>query len=121
MLEYLSSGKGTIPYELVTDFDFLSIVAEIEFFQTYQFYSRMKDSVSSDEGYENAKMFYTTLRLQNLGSLIKFITSKIQSYFPKYLKEDLPSFKKCLNLIQKNVTALVPLVAVLIETKVSLV
>lgn len=62
MLEYLSSGKGNIPCELASDFDSLSIVPGSEF-------SCMKDSVLSDEEYENVKKFYTTLRLENLGEL----------------------------------------------------
>ena len=69
MLDYLSSGKGTIPYELITDFDSLNIVPDKEFFLPHQFYSRMKDSTISDEEYENIKKFYSTLKLKNLGEL----------------------------------------------------
>ena len=67
MLDYLSSGKGTIPYELITDFDSLNIVPDKEFFLPHQFYSSMKDSTISEEEYENLKKFYTTLKLKNLG------------------------------------------------------
>ena len=45
VLEYLSSGKGTIPYELISDFDSLSIAPDDEFFKPHQLYSSMKDSV----------------------------------------------------------------------------
>ena len=34
VLGYLSSGKGTIPYELITDFDSLNITPGKEFFFT---------------------------------------------------------------------------------------
>ena len=67
MLDYLSSRKGTIPYELITDFDSLNIVPDKEFFLPHQFYSSMKDSTISEEEYENLKKFYTTLKLKNLG------------------------------------------------------
>ena len=67
VLDYLSSGKGTIPYELITEFDSLNIVPDKEFFLPHHFYSSMKDSTISDEEYENVKKFYTTLKLQNLG------------------------------------------------------
>ena len=69
VLDYLSSGKGTIPYELISDFDSLNIVPDKEFFLPHQFYSSMKDSVLSEEEYQNVKKFYMTLKLQNLGEL----------------------------------------------------
>ena len=64
VLDYLSSGKGAIPYELITDFDSLNIVPDKEFFLPHQFYSSMKDSTISEEEYENVKKFYTTLKLR---------------------------------------------------------
>ena len=69
VLDYLSSGKGAIPYELITDFDSLNIVPDKEFFLPHQFYSSMKDSTISEEEYENVKKVYTTLKLRNLGEL----------------------------------------------------
>ena len=69
MLDCLSSGKGTIPYELITEFDSLNIAPEKEFFLPHHFYSSMKDSTISDEEYENVKKFYKILKLQNLGEL----------------------------------------------------
>ena len=67
ILEYLSSGKGIIPYELVSAFDSLSLVLDEEFFKPHLFYSSMKDSVLSDKDYENVKKFYVTLKLSYLG------------------------------------------------------
>ena len=43
VLKYLSSGKGTIPYQL--NFDSLNISPEKDFFDVYLFYSTMKDSM----------------------------------------------------------------------------
>lgn len=68
----------TIPYKLVSDFHSLSIARDDgDFLKPHQFYSNMKDSFLSDEEYENVKKFYKTLKLQNLGELIKFTTFKI--------------------------------------------
>lgn len=51
--KYLSSRKGTIPYELISDYDSLSIVPDEDFFKLHEFYSNLKDSVLSEEDYEN--------------------------------------------------------------------
>ena len=69
VLDYLSTGKGVIPYQLITDFDLLNISPRKEFFDKYLFYSSLKDSRISSEDYENVKKFYTLLKLQNLGEL----------------------------------------------------
>ena len=67
VLDYLSSGEGTIPYELITDFDSLNMVPDKEFFLPHQFYLSMKDSTISEEEYENLKKFNRTLKSKNLG------------------------------------------------------
>ena len=71
ILNYLSTGKGTIPYELVTDFDSFNISPEKDFFEEHYFYSNMKDSIMSTKEYEDVKKFYTLLKLSNLGELNK--------------------------------------------------
>ena len=56
---YLSSGKGTIPYELITEFDSLDIVPDNEdFFLGQNCFSSLKHTVFSDEEYEKVKKFY---------------------------------------------------------------
>ena len=71
ILEYLSTGKGVLPYQMITGFDFLSISPEEEFFSEHLFYSNLKDSQISTEDYENLKKFYALMKLENLGELIK--------------------------------------------------
>ena len=71
VLNYLSSGKGTIPYELISDFDSLNICTDKDFFEIHQFHSNMKDSVISDEDYNNVKKIYKLLKMSNLGELSK--------------------------------------------------
>ena len=80
MLEYLSSGKGTIPYELISDFDSLNISPNKDFFEMHEFYSNMKNSVLSAEDYENVKKFYKLMNLSKLRELIKSIISKTPFY-----------------------------------------
>ena len=57
VLNYISSGKGTIPYELISDFDSSNISPEKEFSSYDNFYSHLKDSMISEEDYENVKKF----------------------------------------------------------------
>ena len=59
VLNYLSRGKGSRPYEMITEYDSLDIVPDDgEFFLPHHFYSSLKDTTMSDEEYENVKKFY---------------------------------------------------------------
>lgn len=49
VLDYLSSGKGGIPYQMITDFDSLSIKPRQEFFKHSDFYSSLKERNISEE------------------------------------------------------------------------
>ena len=72
MLNYLSTGKGTIPYEMIIRYDSLDIKPENgEFFLPHQFYSILKDNILTDEEYENVRKFYQTMKLENLRELNK--------------------------------------------------
>ena len=65
ILNYLSTGKGTIPYEMITRYDFLDISPEEgNFFLPHDFYSSLKDTIISKEEYENVKKFYQTLKTE---------------------------------------------------------
>ena len=55
ILEYLSSGKGTIPYQMITDFDLLNFKPEKDLFDHENFYSCLKEDSISIEEYENVK------------------------------------------------------------------
>ena len=67
ILEYLSSGKGTIPYQMITDFDSLDIKPEKDFFDHEKFYSCLKEDNISVEEYENVKIFFQYLKITNTG------------------------------------------------------
>ena len=68
VLHYLVSGKGTIPYQMITDFDSLKRSSE-EFFSYEDFYSDLKEKNVSKEEYENVKKFCKILKLKTLGDL----------------------------------------------------
>ena len=69
ILEYLSLGKGTIPYQMITDFDSLNIKPEKDFFEQEKFCSCLKEDNISTEEYENVKKFFNILKLETLGDL----------------------------------------------------
>ena len=65
-------GKGTIPYELITESDSLNIVPDNKgFVLPHNLYSSLKDTKLSNKEYENVKSFYKTVKLKNLGDLSK--------------------------------------------------
>ena len=71
VLDYLCSGKGMIPYQMITDFHSLNLRADGDFFKGESFYSTLKEKNISEEEYEKVKNFFTILRLKTLGDLNK--------------------------------------------------
>ena len=72
VLDYLSSGKGTILYGMITRYNSLDISPEEgDFFLPHHFYSSLKDSIMTREEYDNFKKFYQTLKLKGLSELNK--------------------------------------------------
>ena len=60
ILEYMCSGKGVIPYEMIKSFDSLNIrPADGEFFSIEGLYSSLKDYIISEEEYASVRNFYT--------------------------------------------------------------
>ena len=76
MLDYLSTGKGTIPYEMIAKYNSLNIKPEDGNFFLPHFYSNIKDDKMTNEEYENVKKFYQTMKLKDFGELNK--TSNFQ-------------------------------------------
>ena len=64
VLDYLLSGKGMIPYQMITDFASLKITPQDDFFEQKDFYSSLKEKDITTEEYENVKNFFTLLRLK---------------------------------------------------------
>ena len=69
VLDYLDSGKGMIPYQMITDFSSLEIKPKDDFFKKKDFYSSLKEKDISTEEYENVKKFFKLLRLKTLGDM----------------------------------------------------
>ena len=96
ILNYISSGKGAIPYEMITQF----IQPEQEFFCIEQFYLRLTVSIIFKEEYEVIKKPYMTMKMENLGEsniLYNFqntiILCEIFESCTTYLDKDLNSLK----------------------------
>ena len=68
---YLSSSKGTVPYEMTNSFDSLDItpVNGDNFFKLEDFHSCLRNSVISEGDYASVKKFYTLMKMRNLGNL----------------------------------------------------
>ena len=68
VLNCLASGKGTIPYQTITDLDSLSTKpSDREFFDKKSFYLILRGKNISEEEYENVKK--KILKLETLGDL----------------------------------------------------
>ena len=66
-LEYLSSGKGCFPYEVVTGFDSLSATPENgDFWNIETFYSRLRDEGISQKEWEGCRKLFKVLKMRNL-------------------------------------------------------
>ena len=71
ILDYLASGKGTIPYQTITDLDSLSKrpPCDSDFFDNESFSSILREKNISEEEYENVKKNFKILKLETLGDL----------------------------------------------------
>ena len=78
VLDYLTSGKGIIPYEIITNLDSLKLTTKNgDFFEKIDFYSSLKEKNISDKVYEDVKKCFKLLRLETLETGIKFTIFKI--------------------------------------------
>ena len=69
VLDYLSSGKGKIPYQMITDFDSLKKIPKEDFFQKKDFYSELKEKDISGKEYQSVKKIFMLLKLKTLGDM----------------------------------------------------
>ena len=63
ILDYLSSGKGMIPYQMITELSSLEIKPKDVFFNKRDFYLSLKEKDISTEEYQNVKKFFNMMRL----------------------------------------------------------
>ena len=106
ILNYLLTEKGTIPYEMITEYHSLDIVPDKgKFFPPHNSYSTLKDTTLSEEEYKNVRKFCKTMKLENLGELnIIYNFQDTIILCVKYLNNVLLAYKKFLNIILINVT-----------------
>ena len=96
ILEIVSEAKGVIPFELIIGMDLLFLMPEKDFWEETEFFSELKQSAVNDDGYENSKYLYHTLKTRNFGDmnylynakdvilLCKIIESRFQMMNDKY-------------------------------------
>ena len=69
VLEYLSGGKGIIPYKMIRSYEDLDAATQQEVFAKIEFYSSLRNEIILNEEYENVKKFFRLLRPQKLLNL----------------------------------------------------
>ena len=132
ILDYLSSGKGTISYQMITDFDSLNIRPEKDFFEHEKFYSHLKEENISTEEYENVKKFFNILKLETLGDLNRIynfqdtailceifesrsaLLQKLFKYNPKKCNSA-SSFSGCVHRLKSKCRIVLPTIAKIIR------
>ena len=102
ILEYLSLGKGTIPYQMITDFDSLNIKPEKDFFEHEKIYSCLKEDNISTEEYENVKKCFNILKLETLGHLNRINNFQDTAILCKIFKSRSALLQNLLNITLKN-------------------
>ena len=68
-MDIIAEGKDIIPYELIVDMQSFFIKPENGFWEKTEFFSDLKQSAVNNDGYENSKYLYQTLKMKNLGEL----------------------------------------------------
>ena len=67
MVDYLSGGKGVIPYEMIKEWEDLNIAPTLneKFFAKTAFYS-LKNSTITDQEYEDVQKLFSLMKMSNL-------------------------------------------------------
>ena len=72
ILDYLTSGKGIIPYQTITSLDSLEMTPKDgDFFDKEDFYSSLEEKNISDQEYSDVKNFFKLMRMKTLGEMNK--------------------------------------------------
>ena len=68
VVDYLSAGKGVIPYEMIKQWEDLNIAPSLEenFYPKTAFYSSLKNSNITDQEYEDVQKLFSLLKMTNL-------------------------------------------------------
>ena len=71
VVDYLSGGKGVIPYEMIKQWKDLNIApnANENFFAKFAFFSTLKNSNIIDEEYEDVQNLFSLMKMSNLSDL----------------------------------------------------
>ena len=70
VLDYLCSGKGVIPYQMIKKLNFLELQPENgDFFEQKDFYSTLNEKNITDEEYTEVKKFFKIMKMKTLCDL----------------------------------------------------
>ena len=70
VLDYLCSGKGVIPYQMIKKLNSLELQPENgDFFEQKDFYSTLNEKNITDEEYTEVKKFFKIMKMKTLGDL----------------------------------------------------
>ena len=70
VLDYLCSGKGAIPYQMIKKLNYLELQPENgDFFEQKDFYSNLNEKNITDEEYTEVKNFFKIMKMKTLSDL----------------------------------------------------
>ena len=69
VVNYLSSGKGVIPYESIKKWEDLKKSPKTDFFEKTKFYSSLKTTTISDQEYKDVNKMFCLMKMQELSDL----------------------------------------------------
>ena len=70
VLDYLCSGKGVIPYQIIKKLNSLELQPENgDFFEQKDFYSTLNEKNVTDKEYTEVKKFFKIMKMKTLGDL----------------------------------------------------
>ena len=71
VVDYLSGGKGVIPYEMIKQWENLNIAPTLneKFFTKTTFYRSLKKTMVADQEYEDVKKLFSVMKMSNLSNL----------------------------------------------------
>ena len=105
ILDYLTSGKGIIPYQMITSLDSLKIAPKDgDFLEKEDFYSTLKENIS-DQEHSDVKIFFKLMRMKTFVEMNKIYNIQDTLILWEIFEQGLSCFRNCLNSILESAIA----------------
>ena len=105
ILDYLTSGKGIIPYQMITSLDSLKIAPKDgDFLEKEDLYSTLKENIS-DQEHSDVKIFFKLMRMKTFAEMNKIYNIQDTLILWEIFEQDLSCFRNCLNSILESAIA----------------